>query len=66
MSITVFIRAMCWRVIYACKWHTLRKIISSKLTIAKPEKIRKLTNWRPKREDLALIIKTALEWEKRL
>lgn len=34
--------------------------------IAKPEKIRKLTNWRPKREDLALIIKTALEWEKRL
>ena len=34
--------------------------------IAKPEKIRNLTNWRPKREDLALIIKTALEWEKRL
>ena len=34
--------------------------------IAKPEKIRNLTNWQPKREDLALIIKTALEWEKRL
>ena len=34
--------------------------------IAKPEKIRNLTSWRPKREDLALIIKTALEWEKRL
>ena len=33
--------------------------------IAKPEKIRNLTNWRPKREDLALIIKTALDWEKR-
>ena len=34
--------------------------------IAKPEKIRNLTSWRPKREDLALIIKTALDWEKRL
>ena len=34
--------------------------------IAKPGKIRNLTNWRPKREDLSLIIKTALDWEKRL
>ena len=34
--------------------------------IANSNKIRSLTNWKPKRDDLSLIVKTALEWEKRI
>lgn len=33
--------------------------------IANCDKLRKLTNWRPKRDDLKIIIKSALEWEKK-
>lgn len=34
--------------------------------IAKSQKIRSLTGWKPKRDDLKFIVKTALEWEKRV
>ncbi|MFL1705651.1 UDP-glucose 4-epimerase GalE [Campylobacter sp. MOP7] len=34
--------------------------------IAKSKKIRNLTGWKPKRDDLALIVKTALEWERKI
>ncbi|MBR8461699.1 UDP-glucose 4-epimerase GalE [Campylobacter sp. faydin G-105] len=34
--------------------------------ISNANKLRTLTNWKPKRDDLALIIKTALEWERKI
>lgn len=34
--------------------------------ISNATKLRTLTSWKPKREDLALIIKTALEWERKI
>lgn len=34
--------------------------------IANSTKLRSMTNWKPKFQDLALIIKTALEWEKKI
>ncbi|AQW87858.1 UDP-GlcNAc/Glc 4-epimerase [Campylobacter pinnipediorum subsp. caledonicus] len=34
--------------------------------IAKSEKIKALTGWKPKRDNLELIIKTALEWERKI
>ncbi|MDO5046113.1 NAD-dependent epimerase/dehydratase family protein, partial [Campylobacter sp.] len=34
--------------------------------IAKSQKIRNLTGWKPKRDDLALIVKTALDWERKI
>lgn len=34
--------------------------------IAKSQKIRNLTGWKPKRDDLALIVKTALNWERKI
>ena len=34
--------------------------------IANSNKIRSFTNWKPKRDDLSLIVKTALEWEKKI
>ena len=36
------------------------------ILISNASKLRSLTSWKPKRDDLALIIKTALEWEKRI
>ncbi|MCD8213343.1 MAG: UDP-glucose 4-epimerase GalE [Campylobacter sp.] len=36
------------------------------MLIANSNKLRELTNWTPKRENLELIIKTALEWEKKI
>ncbi|WP_069631961.1 UDP-glucose 4-epimerase GalE [Campylobacter pinnipediorum] len=36
------------------------------ILIAKSEKIKALTGWKPKRDNLELIIKTALEWEKKI
>jgi UDP-glucose 4-epimerase len=34
--------------------------------VAQSEKIRKLTNWQPKYDDLKIMVKTALEWERGL
>ncbi|MBR8465214.1 UDP-glucose 4-epimerase GalE [Campylobacter sp. faydin G-140] len=34
--------------------------------ISNANKLRTLTGWKPKRDDLALIIKTALEWERKI
>lgn len=34
--------------------------------VSNPEKLKKLTKWRPKNEDLELIIKTALAWEEKI
>ncbi|AQW84645.1 UDP-GlcNAc/Glc 4-epimerase [Campylobacter pinnipediorum subsp. pinnipediorum] len=36
------------------------------ILIAKSEKIKALTGWKPKRDNLELIIKTALEWERKI
>ncbi|AQW81449.1 UDP-GlcNAc/Glc 4-epimerase [Campylobacter pinnipediorum subsp. pinnipediorum] len=36
------------------------------ILIAKSEKIKTLTGWKPKRDNLELIIKTALEWERKI
>ncbi len=36
------------------------------ILISNASKLRSLTSWKPKRDDLALIIKTALEWEKKI
>ena len=36
------------------------------ILISNASKLPSLTSWKPKRDDLALIIKTALEWEKKI
>ena len=36
------------------------------ILISNASKLRSLTSWKPKRDDLTLIIKTALEWEKKI